>query len=142
VPDLVGYGAARNVGIILWYGWLSGSGEQANQARLTQCQSWGVKGVKVDFTGSDNEDAMKFYDYFTRDAIGRKQMVLWHGTTLPRGQERRLVSGRHQCSESAAHRGPLDIFHCRPRLSDERLRRLGMGFDPGAAADLDGGLGY
>jgi len=89
VPDLVSYGAARNVGIILWYGWLSGSGEQANQARLTQCQSWGVKGVKVDFTGSDNEDAMKFYDYFTQDAIGRKQMVLWHGTTLPRGQERR-----------------------------------------------------
>ena len=48
----------------------------------------GVKGLKVDFFGGDKQETMRLYEDILVDANDHGLMVIFHGTTLPRGWER------------------------------------------------------
>lgn len=48
----------------------------------------GVKGLKVDFFGSDKQEMMTIYEDILSDANDYGLMIIFHGCTLPRGWER------------------------------------------------------
>jgi hypothetical protein len=48
----------------------------------------GVKGLKVDFFGGDKQETMRLYEDILSDANDYGLMIIFHGTTLPRGWER------------------------------------------------------
>lgn len=50
-------------------------------------QKAGIRGIKVDFFGSDKQDMMKLYQDILTDANDYGLLVIFHGCTLPRGWE-------------------------------------------------------
>ena len=48
----------------------------------------GVKGLKIDFVGSDKQQTMQLYEDILADANDYGLMIIFHGCTLPRGWER------------------------------------------------------
>jgi hypothetical protein len=100
VGELINYAQKRNVAIWLWYN----SGGKINnvterprdimfdsakrKAEFAKLQSWGVKGVKIDFFQSDKQAVIKLYTDILRDAAENHIMVNFHGCTLPRGWQR------------------------------------------------------
>ena len=51
-------------------------------------QSIGIRGIKVDFLGSDKQQTMQLYEDILADANDFGLEVIFHGATLPRGWER------------------------------------------------------
>jgi alpha-glucosidase len=86
VPALVQYGAAKNVGIILWATW-STLDDQMKPA-LDQFQKWGVKGIKVDFMQRDDQKVVNYYYRIAREAAARHLLVDYHGAHKPAGLNR------------------------------------------------------
>lgn len=100
VRGLIDYAQKRNIGIWLWYN----SGGKINKvterprdimfdpvkrkAEFAKLQSWGVKGVKIDFFQSDKQAVIKLYLDILRDAANNNIMINFHGCTLPRGWQR------------------------------------------------------
>ncbi len=89
MPELVEYGRARGVGILVWYNWSDLDAAGKRNAEFSQLAGWGVKGVKVDFIDNDGQDRMQFYDSLCAAAAEKRLLVNFHGTTLYRGQRRR-----------------------------------------------------
>lgn len=84
VVELVNYAKAKNVSIILW---AYAPGFTENQA--AQWASWGVKGAKLDFFSSDNQETFQnLYDPFYEYTAKYKLIVNYHGTTVPTGEVR------------------------------------------------------
>lgn len=88
VPELVEYAAARNVGIWLWDRWQNLDTEREFRERLGTWSEWGVKGVKIDFSESDGQDRMRWFDAVLAATARHRLMVNFHGGTIPRGTER------------------------------------------------------
>jgi alpha-glucosidase len=100
MEDLVSYANSKGVGIVLWYH--SGMGREkdtlsmanlmafpeSRKKEFDRIQSWGVKGIKVDFFDSDKQPVIRRYFDILRDAADHRIMVNFHGSTLPRGWER------------------------------------------------------
>lgn len=100
VEDVLKYAKTKGVGVWLWYH--SGSGmskdtvtvrnvmsvASARKDEFAKLQSWGVKGVKVDFFDSDKQGIVKMYKEILQDAADHHIMVNFHGASLPRGLER------------------------------------------------------
>ena len=84
IPELVGYAAERQVRIILWSHW-----RDVDTQLLDRLAGWGVAGIKVDFLHSDRRRRIAVYDRIARAAARRRLVVNFHGSTLPRGIERR-----------------------------------------------------
>ncbi|MBD3392900.1 MAG: glycoside hydrolase family 97 protein [Chitinivibrionales bacterium] len=89
MPELSDYALQRNVGLFLWYRWTDLQAPHERAAAFSQLDTWGVKGIKVDFVDNDGHDRMAFYEDLLSDAAGHGLMVNFHGTTLYRGQRRR-----------------------------------------------------
>ena len=107
VKELVDYANGKGVDIMLWYGvnnqnhsgFKDAEGNAAypkyslkTAAQLEEqfawCEETGVKGVKVDYYESDNQDTMKqMYDCATI-AAKHKLNVLFHGCNVPSGEQR------------------------------------------------------
>lgn len=51
-------------------------------------KSIGIRGIKVDFMGSDKQQTMQLYEDILADANDFDLQVIFHGSTLPRGWER------------------------------------------------------
>ena len=51
-------------------------------------QSIGIRGIKVDFFGSDKQVTMQLYEDILSDANDYGIQVIFHGCTIPRGWER------------------------------------------------------
>ena len=100
MAELVQYGAAKNVGVLVWYnssgswnkteyspkGALLTSGQRRKEfARLTEM---GVKGVKIDFFAGDGVSMIAYYVGILTDAGAAGLLVNFHGATLPRGWAR------------------------------------------------------
>jgi hypothetical protein len=97
---LVRYGAARNVGLLLWYD--SGvrhaeatRGPQyplfrpaSRRREMDRLAKAGVRGVEVDLFESDKQDVIRLYLDILREAADHRLVVAFHGSTLPRGWER------------------------------------------------------
>ncbi|GAB3409046.1 glycoside hydrolase family 97 protein [Flindersiella endophytica] len=88
VPELVTYARARNVGIWLWDRWQNLDSAREHRERLGLWREWGVVGVKIDFTESDGQDRMRWFDRCLEATAHHRLMVNFHGGTIPRGLER------------------------------------------------------
>jgi alpha-glucosidase len=83
VPALVAYGAERGVGIILWSLW--GPVDRDMEALFDLWQSWGVKGMKLDFMLRSDQAMVNFYNRVARAAAERRLLVNFHGCFKPTG---------------------------------------------------------
>ena len=94
------YAKSKNVGLYLWYNsngyWNDAPqgprGKMDNTIKRRKEMQWmqkvGIKGIKVDFVGSDKQMAMKLYEDILADANDYGLLVIFHGCTIPRGWER------------------------------------------------------
>lgn len=92
--------AEKDVALFLWYnsnGYWNDSpqtprGIMDNTINRRKEMKWmqenGIRGIKVDFIGSDKQQAMKLYEDILADANDYGLMVIFHGSTLPRGWEK------------------------------------------------------
>lgn len=80
------YAKKKGVGIILWCSWHT-LDKQMQQA-LDLFQSWGVKGIKVDFMRRDDQEVVNFYWRTARAAAARHMLVDFHGSHKPTGLNR------------------------------------------------------
>ena len=100
MKELIDYAASKDVGVFLWYN-SNGIINDAFQTPLNKMNTsierkqemqWlkeaGVKGLKVDFFGGDKQETMRLYEDILSDANDYGLMIVFHGTTLPRGWER------------------------------------------------------
>ncbi|MEU8143976.1 glycoside hydrolase family 97 catalytic domain-containing protein [Nonomuraea sp. NPDC048901] len=88
MPELIAYAAARNVGVWLWSHWQHVDTELEHREKLALWKEWGAVGVKIDFTESDGQDRMRWFDAILAATARLKLMVVFHGGTIPRGTER------------------------------------------------------
>ncbi|WP_278034511.1 glycoside hydrolase family 97 protein [Flavobacterium nitratireducens] len=100
IAELAKYGATKGVGLYLWYnsnGYWNDAPQSprgimdktiARRKEMAWMKSIGIKGIKVDFFGGDKQETMKLYEDILYDANDYGIMVIFHGTTLPRGWER------------------------------------------------------
>ncbi len=100
IKELADYGKQKNVGIYLWYnsnGYWNDAPQSprgimdniiTRRAEMKWMQSIGIRGIKVDFFGSDKQPMMQLYEDILADANDYGLLVIFHGCTLPRGWER------------------------------------------------------
>lgn len=126
MEELINYAHSKKVDVFLWYS-SSGFWNDIAQSPINHMDNsiirkkemkWlhkmGVKGIKVDFFGSDKQDMLRLYEDILGDANDNGLMVIFHGCTLPRGWERmypnyvgseavlaseNLVFNQHFCDE-------------------------------------------
>ncbi|MEO8254858.1 MAG: glycoside hydrolase family 97 catalytic domain-containing protein [Flavobacterium sp.] len=100
IENLAKYAATKGVSFYLWYN-SNGNWNDAPQTprgimnntiarrkEMAWMKKVGIKGIKVDFFGGDKQETMKLYEDILYDANDYGIMVIFHGTTLPRGWER------------------------------------------------------
>jgi len=100
IPELAQYAKQKGVALFLWYN-SNGSWNDAPQGprdkmnnsykrrkEMAWLQKIGIRGIKVDFFGSDKQDMMRLYDEILSDANDFGLLVVFHGCTIPRGWER------------------------------------------------------
>lgn len=100
IETLAKYAESKGVGLYLWYnsnGYWNDAPQTprgimnntiARRKEMAWMKKIGIKGIKVDFFGGDKQETMKLYEDILYDANDYGIMVIFHGTTLPRGWER------------------------------------------------------
>ena len=100
IADLSRYAQSKGVSLMLWYNsnGVTNDAPQgprncmdnivARKKEMAWMKSIGVKGIKVDFFGSDKQQTMQNYEDILSDANDYGIQVIFHGCTLPRGWER------------------------------------------------------
>lgn len=100
IEELAAYAKQKNVGLYLWYNsngyWNDAPqgprGKMSNIIARRKEMKWmqriGIKGIKVDFVGSDKQVTMQLYEDILADANDYGLLVIFHGCTIPRGWER------------------------------------------------------
>ncbi len=100
IAELSRYAQGKGVSLMLWYNsnGVTNDAPQgprncmdnivARKKEMAWMKSIGVKGIKVDFFGSDKQQTMQLYEDILSDANDYGIQVIFHGCTLPRGWER------------------------------------------------------
>jgi len=88
IHEIISYASERNVGIILWVH--SDHLDRQMDEALALYEQWGVKGIKVDFMNSDDQDMVNWYHEVARKAAEHRLVVDWHGAYKPTGVSRTL----------------------------------------------------
>lgn len=83
LPKIIAYGAEKGVGVILWVLWKPFVSDLENTCRLYQ--SWGVKGVKVDFMQRDDRKMVDLYWEMARVTATNRLLLDLHGAYKPAG---------------------------------------------------------
>lgn len=86
VQELVRYGEEKNVGVILWVLW--GPLNEDIDEILKLYNSWGVKGIKVDFMQRTDQEMVNYYEDVARIAAKYELLVDYHGSYKPAGLRR------------------------------------------------------
>ena len=86
IRELVEYGAARNVGIILWAGTWAVDRDMDRVFR--EYSAMGVKGFKIDFMNRDDQDIVNFYTRCAQCGAKYRMLVDFHGAYKPTGLHR------------------------------------------------------
>lgn len=86
IEELVAYGNAKNVKLILWMSWKT-LDEQFEPA-MARFSKLGVAGIKVDFMQRDDQDMVHYYWKVAQAAAQHKLLVSFHGAYKPAGLER------------------------------------------------------
>lgn len=100
IEELAKYGKEKGIDLFLWYN-SNGTWNDAPQGprnrmdkahirrdEMAWMKSIGIRGIKVDFFGSDKQPMMQLYEDILRDANDYGIEVIFHGCTIPRGWER------------------------------------------------------
>lgn len=94
------YALSKGVSLMLWYnsnGYWNDAPQTprnimnnliARRREMAWMKSIGIRGIKVDFMGSDKQQTMQLYEDILADANDFGLEVIFHGATLPRGWER------------------------------------------------------
>lgn len=87
MEELLEYGKAKGVGIILWVVWktLEDQWEEA----FNKFSEWGVAGLKVDFMQRDDQWMVNYYERVAAEAAKRHMIVDFHGAYKPCGLRRK-----------------------------------------------------
>ncbi len=86
MPKLINYANSKNVGIILWAGYLAFARDI--ERVVSHYSAMGVKGFKIDFLNRDDQEMLDFM-YRTAEACGRHRMLVdFHGCAKPTGLQR------------------------------------------------------
>ena len=100
VEDAVRYAVERGVKPMLWYnsckGWINGAPgpkwrlnkPEDREREFAWCEKIGVKGIKIDFFGGDNNDNIAYMVDLLECAARHHLLVNFHGATIPRGWQR------------------------------------------------------
>ena len=100
MEELFKYAQSKGVDVFVWYnsnGYWNDAPQCAKQCmsnsvdrkrEMKWLQKCGVKGLKVDFFGSDKQQMMGLYEDILCDANEHGLMIIFHGCTIPRGWER------------------------------------------------------
>jgi hypothetical protein len=88
IPELVSYGRARGVGIIVWYDSSDLQTQAQRDTILNKVKNWGAVGVKIDYVFEHNQATMKWFDTILAQTASLKLMVNFHGTEMTRGMQR------------------------------------------------------
>jgi alpha-glucosidase len=86
VQEIINYGIKKNVGVILWVTW-SSLDQQLDEA-LKIYESWGVKGLKIDFMQRDDQWMVQYYERIAKACAEHKLLVNFHGSYKPSGLHR------------------------------------------------------
>ncbi|PHR96095.1 MAG: glycoside hydrolase [Blastopirellula sp.] len=86
LPEILKYASKKNVGIRLWVHWkpLSQNLEEA----FAQYESWGVKGLMVDFLNRDDQEMIEFTERMLESAARHKLHIQIHGASKYSGEQR------------------------------------------------------
>ncbi len=82
ISEIIRYGTEKGVGIWLWTSALT---LKHNMAFLQQFQTWGIKGIMVDFMDREDQLMVRFLEKVARETARYKLMVLFHGASKPMG---------------------------------------------------------
>jgi alpha-glucosidase len=88
IPDLVEYGQARGVDIIVWIHYRDLDTAEERAEWLPTLHEWGVKGVKIDFMDSESQERLRWYDQILPATAANHLMVNFHGSNVPKGIHR------------------------------------------------------
>ena len=100
LKELVDYGRARSVKILVWYNsagdWNTTPQTPRNRMlthesrvqEFDRLKAMGVAGLKVDFFGGDGQSMIGYYHAILKDAEPYGFLMNFHGATLPRGWQR------------------------------------------------------
>lgn len=84
VHELIRYGKAKNVGVVLWLTWLT---VHNHMELFKKFSDWGVKGVKIDFMDRSDQWMVNYYERVAAEAAKNKMFVDFHGAFKPAGLE-------------------------------------------------------
>lgn len=100
VEELIRLAQSKGIDVFMWYnsnGYWNNAPQGPRQRmhnsivrkqEMKWLKKMGVKGLKVDFFGSDKQEMMTIYEDILSDANDYGLMIIFHGCTLPRGWER------------------------------------------------------
>lgn len=80
------YAASKGVGLMLWVTFAALDDQM--DAALEQFVEWGVKGIKIDFTNRDDQEAVNFYRRAAQECAKHRMVVDFHGAYRPDGLRR------------------------------------------------------
>ncbi|MDR1416533.1 MAG: glycoside hydrolase family 97 protein, partial [Prevotellaceae bacterium] len=86
LPELVSYGASKNVGLILWGGYYAFNRDM--EAVCKRYSEMGIKGFKVDFMDRDDQPMVDFYRRTAAVAAKYHLLIDFHGAYKPTGLQR------------------------------------------------------
>ncbi len=86
LKELVEYANSKNVGIILWTGYLSIARDLKNAVK--HYADMGIKGFKIDFLNRDDQQMMQFMKKMAETCAHHHLIVDFHGTCKPSGMQR------------------------------------------------------
>jgi alpha-glucosidase len=86
VPEIIAYGKARGVRVLLWVEW------RALDAHLDEAmalyEKWGAAGIKVDYMNRDDQEMVNYYERVVRKAAEHHLVVDFHGAFKGTGLRR------------------------------------------------------
>jgi alpha-glucosidase len=98
--EIIDYAAKEKVGLFFWYNsgvFYSSTGDMSDTSmhfpalrkkELKRIKALGAKGIKIDFFQSDKQDVIQYYMDLLKETADLKLMILFHGSTIPRGWAR------------------------------------------------------
>ncbi len=87
VLHLIEYGKTKNVDIILWVLWKP---LDENMTEILETyQSWGAKGIKIDFMQRNDQYMVESYEAIARECAQLELLVNFHGSFKPSGLRRK-----------------------------------------------------
>lgn len=87
LPEIISYAESKGVGVILWLPWLTA---HKNMDKMFETfESWGIKGVKIDFMDRMDQWMIRFYEKVAEESAKHHIFVDFHGAFHPSGLEYR-----------------------------------------------------